>query len=60
MERIERILAKKSISKMDGKTLAKWYKKETGIDKESCMCSSSQREEIRVIVGDYLKTKGKQ
>lgn len=51
---IKDLLLKKSLSKAQGVILAKWFLKETGIDKSSCMCSQYQRRQIQTTINNYL------
>ena len=46
------------ITKRNAKILAKWYLLETGINKESCMCNSTQRAEIKRTVKTYINGEG--
>lgn len=57
LERIKTILEQKKLSKLDGKKLAIWYLKETGINEQSCMCNRRQISDIRNSVETYLKLK---
>lgn len=53
--KVDKLLTKGTLSARDGKILAKWYLEETGIDKQNCMCSVSQRREIQETIKEYLR-----
>lgn len=54
---IAHLITRGSLSKREGIILAEWYLEETGEDKMNCMCSNSQRIQIRNVIRHYLDYK---
>lgn len=50
------LLNNKKLSKLQAKKVAKWYFKRTGKNHQSCMCTTTQRNEMRDIGISYINT----